>query len=513
MATSYVDYILRMRDRVTGKLKGVSAEAQRADNNVKGLQGSLTSFVAIAGAAFGASQLMKYGGELQKVEKSFEVLTGSTEKANELLSGVSEYAKNTNFGKMGLAQSAKDLLTYGVAADKVLPQMQMLGDIALGDQEKLRLLSYAYAQVQGAGKLMGQDLLQLINSGFNPLQIISEQTGKSMGELRDMMFKGAISAEMVTKAMEVATSAGGRFYKGALALADTGVGRFDRMTETAFEMAQVFGKDLLDSMRPVFDMLTGIFEWVTRNKDAVIVATTVVGTLAIGFGTLTAAARAYMVVQKLLNIVLTANPIGVVIMLVAALAVGIYAAYKRFEGFRKVLHGSWAVIKMIGEAIWEYLQKPFEKIKVVIGYVIDYYKFLWNTIIKGFKWVASVLDFGFEAPDWLDKVIDTYNKGASGATGEESKKPGSGLAGMLSGVMPDFMGMMGGAAGKSTSLKSGVDSIVGRAPKTFNITIQKMTGIETLHTENIKEGVTDLEAQIKRVLLNALNDAQNLAIS
>lgn len=511
MATSYVDYILRMRDRVTGKLKGVSAEAQRADNNVKGLQSSLTSFVAIAGAAFGASQLMKYGGELQKVEKSFEVLTGSTEKANELLNGVSEYAKNTNFGKMGLAQSAKDLLTYGVAADKVLPQMEMLGDIALGDQEKLRLLSYAYAQVQGAGKLMGQDLLQLINSGFNPLQIISEQTGKSMGELRDMMSKGAISAEMVTKAMEVATSAGGRFYKGALALADTGVGRFDRMTETAFEMAQVFGKDLLDSMRPVFDMLTGIFEWVTRNKDAVILATTVVGTLAIGFGTLTAAARAYMVVQKLLNIVMTANPIGIIIMLIAALAVGIYTAYQRFEGFRKVLHGSWAVIKKIGLALWEYLQKPLEAIKKVISMVVDYYSFLWDVIKKGLQMIGQAVDINFEAPEWLKKVQDTYNKGAEGASGGNSETSG-GLTGMLSGVMPNFMDMMGGA-GKDTSLKSGVDSIVGRAPKTFNITIQKMTGIETLHTENIKEGVTDLEAQIKRVLLNALNDAQNLAIS
>lgn len=512
MATSYVDYILRMRDRVTGKLKGVSAEAQRADNNVKGLQGSLTSFVAIAGAAFGASQLMKYGGELQKVEKSFEVLTGSTEKANELLGGVSEYAKNTNFGKMGLAQSAKDLLTYGVATEKVLPQMRMLGDIALGDQEKLRLLSYAYAQVQGAGKLMGQDLLQLINSGFNPLQIISEKTGKSMGELRDMMSKGAISADMVTQAMITATSAGGRFYKGALALADTGVGRFDRMKETAFEMAQVFGKDLLDSMRPVFNVLTNVFEWVTRNKDAIIVATSVVGTFAIGFGVLTAAARAFVVVKQLMNVVLKASPIGVVTMLIAALAVGIYTAYKRFESFRKVLHGSWAVIKLIGGALKEYLEKPLDAVRKVIHVVVKYYNYLFDVIKKGLQMIGQTVNIDFKQPEWLKKLQETYDQGASGATAEDSGSSGSGVGSLLSGAMPNLFGAMGGAT-KSTSLKSGVDSIVGRAPKTFNITIQKMTGIETLHTENIKEGVTDLEAQIKRVLLNALNDAQNLAIS
>ena len=70
-----------------------------------------------------------------------------------------------------------------------------------------------------------------------------------------------------------------------------------------------------------------------------------------------------------------------------------------------------------------------------------------------------------------------------------------------------------GSGKGDTSLKSGVNSIVGRAPKTFNITIQKMAGIENLNTTNIKEGIQDLENELKRVLLNALNDSQNLAIS
>lgn len=52
----------------------------------------------------------------------------------------------------------------------------------------------------------------MINAGFNPLQIISEKTGKSIATLKDEMSKGAVSAEMVQQAFIDATSAGGKFY-------------------------------------------------------------------------------------------------------------------------------------------------------------------------------------------------------------------------------------------------------------------------------------------------------------
>ena len=74
-------------------------------------------------------------------------------------------------------------------------------------------MTLAFSQMSAAGKLMGQDLNQMINAGFNPLQIMSEKTGKSIATLKDEMSKGAISAEMVQQAFIDATSAGGRFYQ------------------------------------------------------------------------------------------------------------------------------------------------------------------------------------------------------------------------------------------------------------------------------------------------------------
>jgi tape measure domain-containing protein len=90
--------------------------------------------------------------------------------------------------------------------------LKAISDISMGESSKFNSLTLAFSQMSAAGKLMGQDLNQMINAGFNPLQIISEKTGKSIATLKDEMSKGAVSAEMVQQAFIDATSAGGKFY-------------------------------------------------------------------------------------------------------------------------------------------------------------------------------------------------------------------------------------------------------------------------------------------------------------
>ena len=84
----------------------------------------------------------------------------------------------------------------------------MLGAVALGNKEKLSSLALVFGQVSSAGRLTGQDLLQFINVGFNPLNYIAKRTGESMEELRDRMSRGAIGVEEVEQAFIDATSNG-----------------------------------------------------------------------------------------------------------------------------------------------------------------------------------------------------------------------------------------------------------------------------------------------------------------
>ena len=84
-----------------------------------------------------------------------------------------------------------------------MPTLKQIGDISMGNAERFNSLALAFAQMSATGRLMGQELLQMVNAGFNPLKTMSETTGKSMETLKDEMSKGAISADMVAKALRM----------------------------------------------------------------------------------------------------------------------------------------------------------------------------------------------------------------------------------------------------------------------------------------------------------------------
>ena len=94
----------------------------------------------------------------------------------------------------------------------MIPTLEMLGDISMGDAQRFSSLALAFGQISVEGKMTSEHLVQLVNAGFNPLQIIAEKTGKSVSELTNEMSDGKLSVEMVADAFEVATAEGGKFH-------------------------------------------------------------------------------------------------------------------------------------------------------------------------------------------------------------------------------------------------------------------------------------------------------------
>lgn len=171
------------------------------------------------GGVFTAQKAMEFVKTMidvrQEVENliiSFETLLGSKDKATQFFSELSEYAVNTPLMLNDLAGGAQTMLAFNIEAEKVIPTLKQIGDISMGDRDRFNSLVLAFSQMSATGKLMGQDLLQMINAGFNPLAIISEKTGKSIGQLKDEMSAGAISSEMVAQAFADATAEGGKFH-------------------------------------------------------------------------------------------------------------------------------------------------------------------------------------------------------------------------------------------------------------------------------------------------------------
>lgn len=228
---------------------------------------SLSSFKKwVGGLALGAGlvSLTKTGLDaamtIEGLTTDFEVMSGSAEKANNLLGEIAAFAAKTPFDKIGLSGAAKTLMAFGIESEKVLPTLKMLGDVSLGDQNKLNGLALVFGQIQSTGKLMGQDLLQLINQGFNPLTEISKKTGISVSDLKDAMAKGAISADMVTEAFKSATSAGGLFYNGLEKRSETLAGKISTLKDNFVTALQNMAEAFLPLLKAGTDMLVA-FDW------------------------------------------------------------------------------------------------------------------------------------------------------------------------------------------------------------------------------------------------------------
>lgn len=241
------------------KFKGDDSQLNTTKNNIASGLGKLGTGIAkgfaiattaVAGATTAVMGFgVKFNNEIEQYVTSFGTMLGSADKANEFISTLKNMASKTPFELSDLASSSQTLLAFGMSADDTTKYLQVLGDISQGDKDKLGSLTLAFAQMSSTGKLMGQDLLQMVNAGFNPLQVISEKTGKSIGELKDEMANGAISAEMVQQAFVDATSEGGRFYGAMEAQSKTFNGQVSTLKDNAKSLAGALSGGLTNALK------------------------------------------------------------------------------------------------------------------------------------------------------------------------------------------------------------------------------------------------------------------------
>ena len=195
-----------------------SAFNQESGKTVQSSEGFSLSLKKVLGVIGGvtalkqlASEIIRVRGEFQSMDTAIETMVGK-DMANRLIPQIKELAKISPLTVSDMVGAEKMMLGFNIQAEDTIRYLQALSDISMGDSVKFKSLTLAFSQMSAAGKLMGQDLNQMINAGFNPLQIISEKTGKSIAALKEEMSKGAVSAEMVQQAFIDATSAGGEFY-------------------------------------------------------------------------------------------------------------------------------------------------------------------------------------------------------------------------------------------------------------------------------------------------------------
>ena len=326
-----------------------------------------------------------YNATMESYLTNFKVMLGSEEAAATKLSEIRKMAASTPFSLDDLTSGTQTLLQFGIAADDTTGVLQRLGDISLGNAEKLQTLTRAYGKMSSAQKVTLENVNMMIDAGFNPLNQICDATGESMSDLYKRISDGKVSFSELEAAVEAATSQGGQFYNGMLEASQTFSGRMSTLKDNVSALTGELTSGLfaalgdlvvklneaavsfLDNdekmaqLKETIGIATAAVVAVTAavlSYKATVAATTAITALCTAATTAKAAAdkaaeagaKGLAVAQAALNAVMKANTVGIVVSAVAALAAGLVTAYQTSETFRNFVGGAFQFVADIAKS-------------------------------------------------------------------------------------------------------------------------------------------------------------------
>lgn len=388
-----------------------------------------------------------YNATMQSYLTNFKVMLGSEEQAAAKLAEIRKMAASTPFSLDDLTGGTQTLLQFGIAADDTTGVLQQLGDISLGNADKLQTLVRAYGKMSSAQKVTLENVNMMIDAGFNPLNQICTATGESMADLYKRISDGKVSFAELESAVASATSQGGQFYNGMLEASQTFSGRmstlkdnvsaltgeltgglFEALGELVVKVneAAVSFLDDEEKMSQLKDTLGNLASVVTAAGTAFVtykgyLALTTAATIAHTTYTaaMTAANKAaatgatgLKLALAALNSVINANPVGLLVSALAALAVGLVTAYHTSETFRNAVDSAFDWIK--------------DKAQTAIGAVVDWINEL-VAKLKGAAAALSNLKNGFEAAKQAynaayNDSMDGYNQAKMDKAAQKRKQ-------------------------------------------------------------------------------------------
>lgn len=258
--------------KASSAMDGLTNAAKRVGGALSGIRGAFSGLggvLAGLGATAGLVKMAQLTMDAEKTAISFEVLTGSVEQTRQLLDAMRKLDKKTVFGVQELGQAQKLMMNFGLSTDEAFGILTNLTEVAQGDTEQLMLLARGMAQVKAAGRLMGQEANQLINSGFSPLYEISQSTGRSMAELKKDMENGLISYDMVRDALEKLTTSGGRLAGMNDRISQTTGGMLSKFKTNVEQLAIAIGNSFLPVANDVLEALNGIADTTGQATSSV----------------------------------------------------------------------------------------------------------------------------------------------------------------------------------------------------------------------------------------------------
>ena len=423
MATNDGEIIIELQlqqDDFEKRLNAIEHKTQSFGSSIKrtvaalGL-GKIAKDFASAGISFNAS--------IEQYQTSFEVMTGSAEKATQITQQLKQIAANTPFELPQLADTTQLLMNYGFTADDAMKKMQMLGDISQGSADKMTRIATAYGQMSSAGKVSLEDVKQMIEAGFNPLQEISKSTGESMASLYDRISDGSLSVDEITASMERSTSAGGKYFQSMDKQSQTLNGKISTLKDTFNEFAGKAMQGLSDVLsNTVIPALTGVLS----HSDEIMAVLNALLPVIVAVGSAFASWKIVNFIQDIpkmvgsvktailgVNAALAANPVGAVIAAISALVAVFLYLWNTSEEFRQFWTDMWngivewfsGIIESIVNFFTVTIPEAWESFKTNLQELCD-------SIVQWFQdaWNSVIAFFTETIPAWIQSVIDWFNQ-------------------------------------------------------------------------------------------------------
>ena len=263
------------------EIRDLRSGARSSSISIGGLRDSLIGMASKVAAPLAIATAIKEIGiksiearsRIEQLEVSFSTLLRSQTQAKALLQEIREYGTVTPYDTEGLSKAAQTMLSFGISYERVMPTLRQLGDVAMGSQDKLSRLTLAFSQMSAAGRVTKEDLNQMIDAGFNPLQVISQQTGESIGTLFDKVSRGQVSVHQIANAFADATDKGGQFHNMALNMSDTLSGKIAKMSDGWDNLKASIGGLASPAVLRAIEIATrtidGLRESIEKLKEAV----------------------------------------------------------------------------------------------------------------------------------------------------------------------------------------------------------------------------------------------------
>ncbi len=363
---------------------------------------------------------VKYNATMETYLANLTTLLGGNEQAaEELLNTLREMANTTPYEATDLVKATQKMMAFGISAQDSLKYLQMLGDVAMGDANKMDSLTLAFSQISASGRATMEDINQMIDQGFNPLTIVAQKTGESMADLRDRVSAGGVSFEEIAGAFETATSEGGIFYQSMDKASQTTEGKISSLKDNFSTALGTMTESLLPFVTSAVDGLSKLANWFSNldegGKTLVLtiagialaigpLSTAIGGLISIGskIKTIVTVVKSWGIVTKTmtaaqtaLNLVLNANPIALVVTAIVALIAIIATLWSKCEWFRDgvmtVINAIWGAIQSVGSFIMGVFQNVFNfvsgiftnlwnVIQTVVNTIVSIFSTAWNTI-------------------------------------------------------------------------------------------------------------------------------------